>query len=531
MKIKFIYIYMALFTVLSLSSCLDDLNTEPLDDELITSASVFDTPESYKQFLAKLYAGLSLTGQKGPDGFADISSLDEGTTQYLRGYWYLQELSTDEAVVAWNDATIKDLHEQDWDANDVFILGFYSRVYFQIALCNEFLRETSDDKLEDRAVDAGLRSEIASYRAEARFLRALSYWHALDVFRNVPFVTEEDPVGGFLPEQLSAQELYSYIESELKEVEGILPDPMSNQHGRADKAAAWTLLSKLYLNANVYIGTDKNTECIDYCKKVINAGYTLEPDYQNLFLADNDLAAGIIFPIIFDGTFTQTWGGTTFIIRSSIVGSMDPADSGVESGWGGTRTTSALVNKFPDVGDSLTTPTDQRAHFYTYGQNLEIESIGDANDGYGVNKFKNITSTGQPGSNINQVDTDFPLFRLADVYLTYAEAVKRGVSGGDEGTALTYINALRERAYGNTNGNLIEYDLDFILEERAREFYWECHRRTDLVRYGRFSDTDYLWPWKGGVSEGTAVPSFRDIYPIPSSDIGANPKLTQNTGY
>lgn len=533
MKISFIYTSVLLFCILLFSSCLKDLDTEPLDNELITSANVFDTPESYKQFLAKLYAGLALTGQKGPDGLSDINTPDEGGTQYLRGYWYLQEFPTEEAVVAWNDLTIKDLHEQDWDANDGFINPFYARIFFQIALANEFLRETNSDKLDERGVTDALRSEIEGFRAEARFLRALSYWHALDLFRNVPFVTEEDPVGGFLPKQTNAQDLFAFIESELKEIETELPTPLSNQYGRADQAAVWTVLSKLYLNAEVYLGTNRNTDCIEYCNKVINAGYSLEPNYQNLFLADNDLAAGIIFPIVFDGIFTQTWGGTTFIVHAGIGGTMDPADSGVDTGWGGTRTTSALVNKFPDVGDSLTLPTDRRAHFYTYGQNLEIEDIGTFTDGYAVTKFKNVTSTGEQGSNITHVDTDFPLFRLADVYLTYAEAVKRGGSGGDEATALTYINALRERAYGDNSGNITNADLtlDFILDERARELYWEGHRRTDLIRYGRFSETDYTWPWKGGVADGISVPAFRDIFPIPASDIGANPTLQQNPGY
>ena len=186
-----------LIVALSFTACVNDLDTEPIDPDQVTAANVFDDPDSYRQFLAKLYAGLAVTGQQGPAGQADIEGIDEGFGQYLRALWYHQELPTDEAVIGWNDQTIKDFHEQDWDANDAFIFAFYSRIFYQVVICNEFLRETTDAKLSERGVEADLRTEIQGFRAEARFLRALSYYHALDHFRNVPFVTENDPIGFF----------------------------------------------------------------------------------------------------------------------------------------------------------------------------------------------------------------------------------------------------------------------------------------------------------------------------------------------
>jgi hypothetical protein len=125
------------------------------------------------------------------------------------------------------------------------------------------------------------------------------------------------------------------------------------------------------------------------------------------------------------------------------------------------------------------------------------------------------------------------MFRLADVYLMYAEAVLRGGAGGDLSTALNYVNQIRERAYGDNSGdiNQSQLTLDFILDERGRELYWECTRRTDLIRFGKFTGGEYIWPWKGGVKEGTATDNKYDIYPIPSSDITANPNLVQNPGY
>ncbi len=516
--------------VFAFTSCTKDLDTVPLNPKTITSATVFDNPDAYKSALAKLYAGLAVSGQQGPSGNPDISGIDEGFGQYLRGYWYLQELPTDEALIAWNDQTIKDFHYQTWDANDVFIKAFYYRIFYQVALCNEFLRQTTDEKLNERGVDDNLRAEIKHFRAEARFLRALSYWHALDEFGNVPFVTENDEVGAFFPKQISRADLFDYIESELKAIEPDLVDARQNEYGRADKAAAWTLLAKLYLNANVYIGQDKNSECITYCNKVIDAGYSLQPDYQSLFLADNNVNNNeVIFSVNFDGVHTQTWGGTTFIIHASVGGTMDPAASGIDGGWAGLRTTSSFVNLFDDV----TGNTDHRAMFWTDGQSLEISDVGKFEDGYAINKFKNVTSGGNPGSDLTFPDTDFPMFRLADVYLMYAEAVLRGGTGGDMGTALNYVNLIRERAYGDASGDITanQLTLDFILDERGRELYWEATRRTDLIRFGKFTGGDYLWPWKGGVKEGIATDSKFNLFPIPSSDLTANPNLVQNPGY
>lgn len=156
-------------------SCFKDLDTLPLNENEFTSANVYDSPGAYRQVLAKLYAGLALSGQQGPDGKPDISGIDEGFSTYIRQYWKAQELTTDEAVIAWNDGNIHDYEQQDWDEGNEFIAAMYNRIFFQISLCNEFLRETTDAKLDSRGVSGALRDEVTTYRAEARFLRALSY--------------------------------------------------------------------------------------------------------------------------------------------------------------------------------------------------------------------------------------------------------------------------------------------------------------------------------------------------------------------
>ena len=516
-KIKSIAV---LFAALMVTSCVKDLNLTPKDPNIVTSLTVYSTPAAYKEGLAKLYATFALSGQQGPSGQADIAGIDEGFSNYLRQYWNAQELSTDEAVMAWNDASIKDFHWQTWAPNDVFIAAIYSRIMYTVALSNEFIRATAT------STDA----DILKYAAEARFLRALAYSHAIDLFGNPPFVTEADSPGAFFPKQTTRAALFTYIETELKAIENLLGAPKF-EYGRADQAAAWTLLAKLYLNAKTYTGQDKNAECVTYCNKVIAAGYTLNAKYANNFTADNNLSPEMIFPITNDGQHTQSYGGMTYLVHAQIGGSMSPAKFGVGGGWGGIRTTKALVNKFPDV----TGTADKRAMFWTDGQKLEITDIGQFTDGYAITKYSNLTSTGAaaPHAHPDFVDTDYPMFRLADVYLMYAEATLRGATTGNATTALGYVNALRTRAYGNTNGNITsaQLTLDFILDERSRELYWEGTRRTDLIRYAKFTGGAYLWPWKGKVAAGTSTETFRDLYPIPSNDLGANPTLKQNTGY
>lgn len=525
------YIKRILFTgvlAASVVSC-NDLDLEPRYE--ISSASAYQNFENYKPLLAKMYAGFAVTGQTGPAGQPDVLGFDEGKSNYVRAYWQLQELPTEEAVAAWNDGTLGDLHDMDWTTGDEYVRFMYDRIFYQVSLTNEFIRGTTPEKVDALGVNAQETEQIKQYRAEARFLRALSYWHALDLFGNVPFVTEDDPVGSFFPEQTTRAELFNYVESELLAIENDLVNAGENEYGRADKGAAWTLLTKLYLNAEVYTGEPKFTEAITYAKNVVNAGYTLEPEYEHLFLADNHTGNGIIFPITFDGLRTKTWGGTTFLVHAAVGGKMNPEEFGINGGWGGIRTTEAFVNLFPDV----TGETDGRALFHTEGQSAEIENIFSFTDGIAVTKYKNVTAAGNKGSDPtgNHPDTDFPMFRLADVYLMYAEAVLRGGQGGDLATALSYVNSIRERAYGDNSGDITaaELTLDFIIDERGRELYWEGHRRTDLIRFGRFTSDAYLWPWKGGVKEGRGVEPWRVLYPITSFDLTANPGLEQNEGY
>jgi len=514
----------------SMTAC-TDLDLEPFGE--LTSVQVYDDFDNYINVLAKLYGGLAVSGQSGPDGRGDIGGQDEGASTYLRAFWKLQQLPTDEAIIAWNDEGLPTLNTMTWSSDNGFIAAMYYRIFYQITLANEYIRELSDANMAERGISEANQATARLYRAEARFLRALSYYHALDLYGNVPFVTEADAVGSFFPAQIARPDLFNYVESELVETIPLLAPARGNEYARADQAAARMLLAKLYLNAEVYTGEARYTDAVTQLNEVLNAGYTLEPVYDHLFYADNDQSNEIIFPIAFDQVSSMAWGGATFLVNAAIGGTMrNFYNFGVPGGWQGLRARPELVNLYPGVDG---TP-DARGRFHTHEQQLDIESITTFQDGYGVLKFRNIRreTNDRPDGPVNDhVSVDFPMFRLADAYLMYAEAVLRGGAGGTRQQALTYINELRQRAYGDASGNITDgqLNLDFIIDERARELKWEATRRTDLIRFGRFTGGSYVWQWKGGSFNGTSVPNTRILYPLPQADLIANPTLIQNDGY
>jgi hypothetical protein len=518
--------YLLIFIAFGLFACTDlELNPQ---SEAVPDV-VFSDPDSYQQLLTKIYAGLAVTGQQGPAGAGDIQGIDEGVSSYVRMLFYAQEFPTETAHVGWNDQTIKDFAYHEWNSDDPFITGLYYRLMYQVTIANEFLRESTPEKLNDRGFGEDVQAEIAAYRLEARFLRALAYWHAFDLFRNVPFFTEEDALGFEAPSQATPEQMFNYIESELLAIESGLAAPGAAGYARADQGAAWMLLAKLYLNAEVYTGTNRYADCLRYCGQIIDSGvYSLNPVFQYNFNADNHTSPEIIFPVAFDGERTQGFGGTTFLTHAFIGGAMDPTRYGIENGWGGVRTTRNYVELFPDVSGE----TDSRALFFTEGQNIDVtvDNVGSFENGYALPKFTNLNQDGTRGSNPGFPDTDFPMFRLGDVYLMYAEAAVR--TNTELGTALDYVNLVRERAYGDDSGNITAGDLtlDFLLDERGRELALECHRRTDRVRFDQFT-AQGTWQLKGRNDEGVTTPAFRNIYPLPSAEIIANTKLEQNPEY
>ena len=499
-----------------LASCVGDLNVTPIDPNANTADKALVDEASYTSFLAGVYTGFATSGYYGANGSASISGLDGGASQYIRGLFHHSELTTDEAVCGWNDQTIKNFHWMNWTTDDTFIYAFYSRIFMQVSAANEFIREAEASNVAFSKKD--------EYIAEARVLRAIAYYHAIDNFGNVPFADETSVVGSF-PEQIKRADLFLWLETELTDLinNSALAAPRANGFARADKGVAKFLLAKLYLNAQVYTGTARWNDCANVLKDLMDDGYALHTTsaglfspYQELFLADNERCSDeIIFAIEQDGVNTTSYGATNYLIFASTGGEMDPALLGISSGWGGLRTTPEFYDKF--------SANDDRNLFYTATQQKSIDDIGEFTNGYAFMKFRNIKSDGDPGKELGFVDTDFPMMRYADVLLMAAECELNGASIDGLGA----FNQVRRRA-GMPDANGLSAQT--ILDERGRELYQECWRRNDLIRFGMFT-SGYNWQWKGNVKEGRDVESFRTLFPIPDSDRLANTGLEQNPGY
>ena len=214
----------ALALTLSTTSCVGDLDVDPTIDH--STSMVFERD----QVFAKIYANMALSGQQGPAGNGDIDGIDEGTSDFFRQIWNMNELATDEAICSWGDAGIPEYNFASWDASHGMVTALYYRLYFGITLSNYFLEQTEGD------------ASAKDLRAEARFLRALHYYYAMDFYGNVPFLTivstENAP-------QAKRADVFAFIEKELTECVNDLAEPKQAQYGRADKAAAWMLLARL----------------------------------------------------------------------------------------------------------------------------------------------------------------------------------------------------------------------------------------------------------------------------------------------
>jgi hypothetical protein len=485
------------------------------------------------------YTSSVLPALEGPyGGTSDIPGLDPGNSNYVRNNFNLNEVPTDLAYLGWVDEGIPDLVKSTWLPTNTYVKGMYLRLNKMIEKSNEFIRKSDDIKF-----DPIVRQLIG----EARFMRAVAYYSFIDLYGRAPIVTEATVANPTT--QNTRQELFNFVESELLVLEDIFNDPLSSvASGRLSKAAPQALLSRLYLNAQSFIGVPKFTQCIQKLTPVLYGNYHSLSDndlnsngskYDELFLADNGETSAkeeFIFSIKYkglqaDNTPLINYGGTTFLTNAGANSVSNTLTEYGVTGWGGgLRTRKNLVQKFTTSITAVNNNqdpiawSDKRANFFTSGA-----TYNDATNFYGVKKWVNKKINNQNGSHPTFVDVDFPVIRVAEIYLNYVEAHLRG-GGGDVNTATFAINTLRARsnAAAITPNDL---NLNFVLDERARELYWECLRRTDLVRYNLFTGGQYLWPLKGGTVNGASTESFRNLYPIPQDVITANPGFVQNPGY
>lgn len=526
------------------TACVKDLNTVPLNPYDAVSETVYGTDEAgYVSGLSRIYF------QFVSCDLTDLQLSDGGASELVRAYWSVNEMSTDEGKCAWsNDPWVYAVNTNTWsDADNDATYAIYVRTMQGIAFANEYLRQTSADKLSARGVDAELSSKIDGFRAEVRFLRAYLYWMAMDTFGDVPFTTEDSPFGGGInPKQAARADVFKFCVSELEELAGdgsAMPAAKSN-YPRADKGSVLGLLARLYLNAEVYSGTAMWNEAKQTCERIFGLGYAASPVYSDLFRGDNGENASargeFLWALPYDAEDTQSWGGSTYMNFAAINADVDAPlhINGVNNGWGGIRTTYEFAQMFFDVANpDYSTGTydckDKRGQLFRISG--RTESMKDAMDvflnGWSVLKFNNIPhdKTAEEYAEMSGTkgfsDIDFPMIRLGEIYLIYAEACLNTNHVAD---ALPYLKILSERAGVEAPVTVTK---DFLVAERARELFWEGHRRTDLIRWGLFNSGSFLWPFKGGPYAGQGFDAHLNIFAIPASELASNTELVQNPGY
>ena len=540
---KYIYI---IPLALSLTSCVRDLDTLPLNETDPISEYVYGTDEeAYLSGLTRLYF------QFVTNDLTDLQNMDGGASEIIRAFWSVQETSADAAKCSWgNDAWVRALNTNTWSAeqNDA-VYAVYVRTLQGISYVNEYLRQTSPAKLQERGVDAALAAKIDGFRAEARFIRAYLYWMALDAFGSVPFITENSPVGGtYYPEQASRTAVFNYCISELIQLlsdSSAMLQPRAI-YPRADKGSAAGLLARMYLNAEVYTGTAMWAEAKAVCEDIFGMGYDLCPDYAALFRGDNgqntQARREVLWAVDYDDDHTESYGGTTYLLAAALAAtdiSDESRPNGQRNGWAGLRVPYEYVQRYfevsePDYETGEYEVRDLRGRmFYIKGRHQSMEDeLYSFMYGWSCLKFNNIPhdQTDESYLAVSALkgfsDIDFPMIRLGEIYLIYAEAC---MHLGVPEQAMPYLEALSERAGVEPPS---EITTDFLVAERARELMWESHRRTDLIRFGLFHTDGYLWPYKGGDSfAGQAFPEYRCVFALPPTELAANPKLVQNPGY
>ena len=526
----------AFILAVGFTSCTGDLDVTPIDPNLETDIE----PEA---LFNKCYANIAVAGNGGANGDCDVDGIDGGTSGYYRQMWNEQELTTDEVFCSWGDEGISGFCYNTYDASHPMLRGFYYRLYVAITFCNQYIDQYGD-------YDPQMTAEI-------RFLRAYHYYHLVDGWGNVPLVTS---ISSEKPTQASRAEVYNFIESELLDVENQLAAPKAKKstddgYGRPDRAAAWLLLARLYLNAEVYTGTAQWAKAAQYAQQVMTSNYELNTKgvgkwsaYRMLFMGDNgetDAAKEFIFPLLQDGKRTTSWGCSLYLIAAPWKSDLmfehptDPTQTnGTTAGWQGHRARPQLVAKFFPKGDApiglrglemTEAASDDRALFNSVDRTLNIDEVSVFENGFGYVKFVNFKTDGSAGHDQEKPDMDVPLMRKAEAYLIYAEATARQSGGNATSDGINALNTLRQRANASAKSS---FTLDEICDEWSREFFAEGLRRTTLIRFNKYGGTtDYQWQWKGGSHDGRDFAATRNLFPIPTTDLVANSNLTQNPGY
>lgn len=573
-----------------LTSCVGDLDQLPKNPTDLTPDQFASNPKEYVGgAMGKCYAGIAISGQGGAGG-SDISGLDNGRSCWSRAIFMLNEFTTDECTWIWKDSGVFDLCTSTWSSNNENVFGTYSRLYTHIAVCNDFIRLTRN--LGDYGISVGTgenqisQADIDQFVLEARALRDLSYYYVLDLFGNGADAWDNQ-LTGEEPPYITRADLFQKVTEDLEDV--LVNFKESGVYGRIGKDAVEALLCKLYLNAETWIGTSRYQECWDHCQNIIKRhqgggfqGSGLAMDYLSVFCRNNDMFAPggslkeqneILWNIPYqdkitvtgvDGTQTinalQSYGGTSFLILAALTDqtTATPGWYGINGQWTCMHARPQFCEKF-EFSNGVS--ADNRTYLWATendGFKMQNEDFSTFKDGYVPIKFTNVNcnpdgtmprwndpESGLPRVGVHDLsnpnnygieasgsfaDTDYPVIRLAEIYLTAAEANVRG-NVGSKAEALGYVNIIRARA-GVSSWNEAQLTANNILDERARELYWENNRRTDLIRAKQFTGATYVWSWKNNVPTGAGISDHMNLFPIPTSVINSyGSPYPQNPGY
>lgn len=477
------------------------------------------------------------------------------------GIWRTQEVTGDQIVIparpnGWVDGGIyRRMHQHSWTPEDDVVIQNWNRTYAGITNCNKVIYQIESGYIQVP------EETIAETIAELRTLRASYYYLLLDIYGNVPIVTDFNVPEGFLPEQSSRQEVYDFVRTEILEsIDHLSEANDPSTYGRFNKWAAYTLLAKLYLNAEIYTGTSRWEECVDACNAVINSGaYILEPDQKNVFVTENQNSKEIIFGLAIDDNYTKNWN-TFDIHMQTLQPAMQTKYNLLSSPWGGMCAIPQFIDTFePD--DSRLTQNFIYGQQYTNSGEMILGTMG-ATSGQPLNFINELPGVDQSeeihgyrfgkfeiaNGSTNILNNDYPVFRYADVLMMKAECMLRL---GDADGAAAIVTQVRARAFKSNpdkatvtgaqlmQGSVYDYglrnhlqttheggdDIQYgrFLDELGWEFNQEGRRRQDLIRFGVFTTKQWLSHSPNG--------EYRILYPIPQAEINKNGNLTQNDGY
>ncbi len=514
----FKYIAMGLVLAMggSFASCVNDLDLKNPDPNVTPELS---TAEEWSEYFASLYSRNWLNS-----GIYSFSDGGAGTT--TRCHWNLQELTADEAIISnkWNDPGYKVLNFNTWLNDNEWVRASFENEFAIAKNCAQFI------SVSDQARSYLSDAEVDAMVAEAHVLRCWAYYWMVDNFGRGPWI-DENSVTGATPPTYDRTELFDAATSELVAAinSGKLRPAAEQSFGRVSREGARALLAKFYLNSQVYTGVARWQECAAQCQEILKTISNLAPVYKYLFCASNDKYVGngeILWAVPQHVGSMETWAGTTYLTAGCYIETV-PAEiltmlgaAGKGDPWSGVRTRPELASAFEDG--------DERYLFYEGEFNIGVENLDDydvKSDGYMCIKYRYTTeddydnTTGSATGGSQVCNAAYPLFRLSDVMLMLAECELHGVNCN----GLGYLNQVRERA---GLGKVAALTDNVVLHERQCELYFEGWRRSDLIRFGRYTGGTYNWSWKGGTYTGASIPEYRALFAIPyqyEATVGQNP--------